>query len=375
MSESGASEDSPFSKQQSIKQGPQGPAVPGNAGIAALKASQQAQVAVAAATKASIYADKAAKAATAKYREVTGGGGGAGNQAFSDEAAAENHQAATQIRAEEALRVAEAAHVAWKTAMAKYNGELAKLRRQQIVVDHSEKTLEAAEAASEKARGEYAAMQAEAQHAMEQAMLNGGSAASKITSQAAAEELAGAAMAAHRRLVIAAKEAKDASNKIAIASSMAPCVMFLQVDRAPGAPPVIGCTSVQQEHAQSQEAADAQIRRLTPPQLPQAPPPPSMPTPVVDGFEQDEEPAVPSEGQLEVPSIEQQMTDQLAEKLEGNPAAVQDPSLFAVPKVPFSADQVPVDGMEKPASFDLSTISALQTDNRQGNLRHASLQP
>merc|ERR1740130_760064 len=124
--------------------------------------------------------------------------------------------------------------------MAAYNQQLAKLRTQQLKVDYSEKTLEAAEAASEKARGEYAKMQAEAQHAMEQAMLNGGSAASKITSQAAAEELAGAAMAAHRRLVIAAKEAKDASEKIAIASSMAPCVgVFMQVDRVRGAPPVI----------------------------------------------------------------------------------------------------------------------------------------
>jgi hypothetical protein len=43
-------------------------------------------------------------------------------------------------------------------------------------------------------------------------------------SQAAAEELAGAATAAHRRLVIAAKEARMASEKIAIASSMVPCV-------------------------------------------------------------------------------------------------------------------------------------------------------
>merc|ERR1740130_681386 len=152
--------------------------------------------------------------------------------------------------------------------MAAYNQQLAKLRTQQLKVDYSEKTLEAAEAASEKARGEYAKMQAEAQHAMEQAMLNGGSAASKITSQAAAEELAGAAMAAHRRLVIAAKEAKDAVRKISIASSMAPCVMFLQVARARGAPPVIGCTSVQEEHG---KATDAQIARLTPPQLPQLP--------------------------------------------------------------------------------------------------------
>lgn len=377
-SESGVSESgkSPFSAQNGMTQGPQGPAIPGNAGLAALKASQQAQIAVQAATKASIYADKAAKAATAKYREITGTGG-KGNQVFSDEQAAENHQTATQIRAEESLRVAEAAHVAWKAAMAKYNIELAKLRKQQLITDHAEKTLEGAEAASEKARGEYAKMQAEAQHAMEQAMLNGGSAASKITSQAAAEELAGAAMAAHRRLVIAAKEAKDASEKIAIASSMAPCVgVFMQVSRVRGAPPVIGCTSIAEKEAQDNKIADARILRLTPPQLPAFAPPAASQPAVVPGFEEmEEEPAVPTEGQLEIPSLEQQMTSQLAEKLASNPAAVQDASLFAVPSVPFNADQHPVDGMEQPASFDLATISALQTSGGRGNLRQGKMQP
>jgi len=262
--------------------------------------------------------------------------------------------------------------------MAKYNEELAKLRRQQIVTDQAEKILEGAEAASEKARGEYAAMQAEAQHAIEQAMMKGGSAASKITSQAAAEELAGAAMAAHRRLVIAAKEAKEASEKISIASSMAPCAkVFLQVARVRGAPPIIGCISIAQQAAQDNQLAASQIDRLTPPQIPQGPPPPmSHPAPVVDGFEEDdEEPAVPAEGELEIPSIEQQMTNNLAEKLESNPAAVNDPSLFVVPTVPFAANQVPVDGMEQPANFDLSTISALQTGHRLGNLRQGHLQP
>lgn len=370
-SESGVSESgtSPFSKQQGVKQGPQGPAIPGNAGLAALKASQQAQIAVQAATKASIYADKAAKAATAKYRQITGVGK-AGNQAFSDEAAAENHQTATQIRAEEALRVAEAAHVAWKAAMGKYNIELAKLRRQQVVTDHAEAILEGAEASSEKARGEYASMQAEAQKAIEAAMMSGGSAASKITSQAAAEELAGAAMAAHRRLVIAAKEAKDASEKIAIASSMAPCVgVFMQVDRKRGAPAVIGCTSIAEKDAQDQRIADAKILRLTPPQLPAPPPPAATEPSVVPGFEPEVEEPIEQQGQLEIPSLEQQMTNQLAEKLESNPAAVQDPDLFRVPVVQYRPEDKPVDGMEQPQSFDLATISALQT-GQHGHLRH-----
>lgn len=366
---------SPFSQQQGVQQGPQGPAVPGNAGVAALKAQKEAQAAVIAATKASIWADKAAKAATAKYREATAGGDGAGGQAFSSEAQAENHEKAAQIRAEEALRVAEAAHTAWKAAMGQYNANIAKLRRQQLLTDQAEKTLEAAEKASEKARGEYAAMQAEATHAMEQAMLAGGSAAGKITSQAASEELAGAAMAAHRRLVNAAKEAKDASEKIAMASAMAPCTgMFLQTDRAHGAPPVIGCMSIAEKDQQDQAAAPKEIHFM-PPTLPAAQPPAGMDTEEhVDGLgDLDNEPAVPSEGQLELPSHEQQMIQSLAEKLENNPAAVQDPSLFSVPAVPFSDQQVPQDGTEQVQNFDLSTISTLQTRQR-GMLRKGTLQ-
>jgi len=367
---------SPFAQQQGVKQGPQGPAVPGNAGLAALKASQQAQIAVAAATKASIYADKAAKAATAKYRELSGidGSGGEGAQVFSAESMAENHQAATQIRAEEALRVAEAAHTSWKAAMQKYNGELSKLRRQQLVTDQAENTLESAEATSEKARGQYAAMQAEAKHAVEQAMLSGGSAADKITSQAASEELAGAAQAAHRRLVIAAKEAKAASGKIAIASAMAPCIETAK-DAKTG---VIGCMSISQKEAQDKKLATPTTIHLVQPSLPQAAAPVSfglMNRNSIAGLEDEvEEPAVPSEGELEVPSLEQQMTASLAEKLSANPAAVEDASLFAVPQVPFSSEQMPRDGTEQLPNFDLSTISALQKSQRRmlrkGSLHH-----
>lgn len=375
--ESGVSKSgsSPFAAQQGIAQGPQGPAIPGNAGLAALKASKQAQLAVQAATKASIWADKAAKAATAKYREISGTGGAAGsNSAFSSEQAMENHQQATQIRAEEALRVTEATHIAWKAAMGKYNSQLALLRRQQIVTDQAEKTLEGAEMASEHARGEYAVMQSEAQKAIAAAMASGGSAASKITSQAAAEELAGAAMAAHRRLVIAAKEAKEASEKIAIATSMAPCLgVFMQMQGA-GAPPIIGCMSIAQKAKQDQQRAAPKITYVQP-TLPQAPPPPSAVHETVEdlGFEADE-PVNLSEGQLEVPSLEQNMMASLAEKLENNPGAVSDASLFSVPQVPFSANGVPVDGTEQVPNFDLSTISTLQT-GKHANLRQGNMQP
>ena len=71
-------------------------------------------------------------------RDTKGKGAAGSNSAFSSEQAMENHQTATQIRAEEALRVTEATHTAWKAAMAKYNDQLALLRRQQIVTDQAE---------------------------------------------------------------------------------------------------------------------------------------------------------------------------------------------------------------------------------------------
>merc|ERR1719215_953153 len=355
--ESGVAGASPFTQQQGIAQGPQGPAVPGNAGVAALKASIQAQAAVKAASKAAIWADKAAQAATAKYREASGDDGA---QAFKSQAQAENHEQAAAIRAQEALRVAEAAHTAWKAAMAAYNVQVGNLRRQQLLTDQAEKALEAAEQASEKARGEYATMQAVATQAMQAAMASGAGAASKITSQAAAEELAGAAMAAHRRLVTAAKEAKDATDKIAIASALAPCQ---QTETVPGAASVTGCVSVMQQHQQDQKVAAAKVVHFVQPTLPAPPPPPaSNDEEHVEGLGNiDDEPAVPLEGQLEIPSIAQQMSESLAEKLDRNPASVEDPSLFAVPQVPFSDQQRPVDGNEKVPDFDLATISALQT--------------
>jgi hypothetical protein len=203
----------------------QGPAIAGNAGLNAVKAGEQAKIATAAATNAAIYADKAADAAVAKYREVTSGGSKKGGYSdLSETEIAEQHQMATQIRAEEALRVSETAHVAWKAALGRYNGELEKLRYQQIITEKAEKDLEAAEMTSEKARSAYASSQAEATKAAQSLLAAGGSAANEITAQAAAEELAGAARAAQRRLVIAAKEAKVASDKIAIAAAMEPCV-------------------------------------------------------------------------------------------------------------------------------------------------------
>lgn len=365
----GSHATSPFSQQQGIADGPQGPAVSGDAGHHAMEASQQAQIAVQAASKAAIMADKAAAAATAKYRASTGGSSSddasvsSSTYTAADDAA--DHSMAAQIRAEESLRFAETAHIQWKAAMGKYNMEVAKLRKQQIIADQAEKVLEAAEASSEKARSQYAKLQATAMQAMENAMNKGSSAASKITAQAAAEELAGAAQAAHRRLVMAAKEAKEAGDKISIAASLAPCApVLLQEARVPGAPAVIGCTSVGQ---QRKSVAPPKVTPVVLPKVPEASQLPSVATSSIQqriqqkvDAEMDEGPEEPvdQEGQLEIPNVEEQLTANLAEKLESNPAAVQDASIFSAPAVPFSADQMPVDGTEHVPNFDMSTLDA-----------------
>jgi hypothetical protein len=346
-------------------------------------------MAVYAATAASIQADKAAKAATAQYRAVTGQTTQeeGGQYFFSEQQQAVYHEQATRVRAEESLRLSEAAHLAWKVARDEYNRQIELLRRQQILTDQAEKTLEQAESRSEQARGSYASMQAELQRAQEASMTIGGSAANKITSQAAAEELAGAAQAAHRRLVIAAKEAKEASKKIDIAASMAPCTggtvptagAFLQGDSNPSG--VIGCMSIkeldEQERkselaAEAAAAAKAKVHQKAPPPREPQPhnPMDDLPPPDIAGIgDTADEPAAPTQGTLEVPSVEQQMTANLAEQIERNPAAVQDASMFAVPAVPFTADQVPMDGTQQPQSIDLGSISALQKGSQRRSLR------
>lgn len=405
ITKSGASA-SPYTQQQTIQQGPQGPAVPGDAGLSALKASKEAQLAVAAATKAAIFANQAAEAATAKYRQATvsvAAGGvndtGDGQSVTSIVDQAENHQIATQIRVEECLRVAEAEHTSWKAAMDKYNQEVEKLRRQQLLVDMAEKTLEAAEAASEKARGQCSTYQAEAQRAVEEAMKKGGPLSTRILSQAASEELAGAAMAAHRRLVIAAKEAKEASEKISIASAMAPCatpgsqvsivsgsgsVTGTAIANAGGTTQFMSSTGATVASTSSTSAAFVAGTGATVGvyftkalmQVPQkAPMPPVAPASFamasftgLEGAAENagfDEQALPMEGQLTMPSVAQEMSESIVNKLTDNPASVNDASLFALPTVPFSSDQVPGNGMTlqpMPSTDNLVSLEEASTD-------------
>merc|ERR1719321_1921678 len=151
-------------------------------------------------------ADEAAKAAVDKYRKVNAKGAGVGT----NEQLAEAHRLAEQIRAQEASKAAETATAARNIAEKKYNEELKKLRKQQLVTDRAEEILMRAEKAGEEARAAYTQAAARAAQAARDAAMTGAVAAGQAAAQAEADEMASAARAAQRRAIMAAKSAKDA---------------------------------------------------------------------------------------------------------------------------------------------------------------------
>jgi hypothetical protein len=215
--------------------GPTGPGLPGDARSAAQASSDAANEAMKQAQIAAQKADEAAKAAVDSYRKVSAGTKGAGN----NEQLAEAHRLAEQIRAQEASKAAEAATAARNIAEQKYNGELKKLRKQQLITDRAEEILMRAEKAGEEARAAYTQAAARAAQAARDAAMSGAVAAGQAAAQAEADEMASAARAAQRRAIMAAKSAKDAADKANIAASIAkippqpkptlpPCASLLQ---------------------------------------------------------------------------------------------------------------------------------------------------
>merc|ERR1719321_2121914 len=162
-------------------------------------------------------ADEAAKAAVDKYRKVNAKGAGVGT----NEQLAEAHRLAEQIRAQEASKAAETATAARNIAETKYNGELQKLRKQQLLTDRAEEILMRAEKAGGEARAAYTQAAAQAAQAARDAAMTGAAAAGQAASQAEADEMASAARAAQRRAIVAVKSAKDAADKANIAANIA----------------------------------------------------------------------------------------------------------------------------------------------------------
>lgn len=224
--------------------GPTGPGLPGDARSAAQASSDAANEAMKQAQIAAQKADEAAKAAVDSYRKVNAKTAGAGT----NEQLAEAHRLAEQIRAQEASKAAEAATAARNIAETKYNDELKKLRKQQLITDRAEEILMRAEKAGEEARAAYTQAAARAAQAARDAAMTGAVAAGQAAAQAEADEMASAARAAQRRAIMAAKSAKDAADKANIAANIAkippqpkptlpPCAPSLLQGLAEGAQP------------------------------------------------------------------------------------------------------------------------------------------
>lgn len=209
-----------------------GPALSGNPQSTVSTAAAQAAFAVKTLQAASLGAEKAAMQAVGQFHgAVTPPSASADPSAAIASAAATDaedegklqaaqaHQLATQIRANEALKSSEAAHAAWKAAVDRYNAQLAVLRREQLKTEEAESDVDQAKKVAEAARQQYIMFEAQASKAAKDAIAGGEAIAQKMMNQQKAEEVASAARAAQRRLTTAVNEAMTAS-RIASSGSM-----------------------------------------------------------------------------------------------------------------------------------------------------------
>jgi len=338
---------------------PVGSAAKGPAAQTAGEAAVSAHQTVVTAEDASSKAARAAREALGHYNAISGHLAGAADAAQ----AAQAHQLATQIRANEALRVAQAAHVEWEDALKAYNIEVDKLRAQQLRTDQYEEALARAEQASERARAEYVRLAGLSAQAAKDAAMTGDDTSAAMAAQAQAMELAASARAAQRRLTVAAKAAHDAGLKLGIAAginlpdslepqpTLPPCVTFLQgaADGSKNCAPPSGA---------AMPSAQAPANVAPNPVAADAVPP----------F-----PAIPQQGPLMTPEqyaaisgdpnlngimklgvngmpdekfLSNEMTQQLASRIAENPNAAADPTLYGIPGAAQSGPSMP--GMPGP---------------------------
>lgn len=201
-----------------------GPALAGDADATVKTASAQAQFAVQTLQAAALGAEKAAMQAVGAFHGTAtapvasaepgaalaaAGASDADNEAKLQ--AAQAHQLATQIRANEALKASQAAHAAWKATVDKYNAQMAVLRREQMLAEEAEENVDQARKVAEAARQQYIAFEAQASAAAKDAIQGGEVIAQKMMAQQKAEETASTARAAQRRLTTAVNEAMTAT--------------------------------------------------------------------------------------------------------------------------------------------------------------------
>lgn len=265
-----AAAKAPFIPKSGVDEGPTGPSAPGDPKAASAAATAAAAKA---ATEAQLAADKAGELAQAAEDKKNAGakGNAASNSDLDDKAAA------AQLEAQELLKAAETATAARNVAEQKYNDELAKLRKQQLITNRAEEIMMRAGKASDDADKAKKNQDEAANQAARDAAMLGAEGAAKAAEQADAEEMAAAARGAQRRAIEASKNAKDAADKVNLAARIAntpdqplptlpPCDPNLKLLQVKGAQPN-GCflpqgeTSPESMMPQNQEA-DAIVEKM-----------------------------------------------------------------------------------------------------------------
>jgi len=368
-----------------------GPGVPGNISGSLEAAKITGMNAVQSLKQAAKDADRAAMAAVAQYRTLSM------KKASSNEnrETAQARLLAARIRADDALRASQAAHISWQTSLSQYNAQMERLRAEQLKTDEAAQAVKRAEEDARAARKAYAKAQQEVEAAArDPALIDYTSDYAVVNNKAEAEELAASSRVVQRRLMIAAKEAENAAGLAADpykviaptrldcapgdmcppcdssagmtfhasspASSPAPAPnMFLQKAAGEQIPGARGCLPTQQSlpvapsgQAQAMStlthSLPSKVDQGTSPQIPMALPPVrgenpvSLSSSIPDPSANANLPvvplptALPAGGEASEQQLANQMSNSLAEQLATNPALVNDPSAFAVPQALIS---------------------------------------
>lgn len=330
---------SPYKKQQGLADGPQGPAVPGNGDTSIQKSLEWAKKANEAASKGAELAKLAAGVDKDGKSMVQGASKDQAGSWLRKLKSSGDPELEAQMEADNALKKSELTHAKWKLALGVYNTEVSKLRRQQLVTAAYEREMETAREMSQEARSSFATLQQAQANANAAMNAMGGSAGASIEAQFAAEEMAGAANAGHRRLLVAAGAAKDAWRKLGSVTSK-----FGGVRGAEKPKPKV---------KKPEEAPEA------PPPKPEKEAPPPAP-PRVFAVEPGDagliathasvtsrsslalEDTSAEQSSFQARDIGQEMTQNLQEQLAANPASVEDASLFEPPALPQFSKQIPL---------------------------------
>lgn len=329
---------SPYQKGQTIEEGPQGPAEAGDSETNAVKAMKHAKLAHEAATKAAALALESATITDSGKKK-------AGENSLLRMKSSEDPAITAQENSETALKKSEGSHAVWKAALNNYNKQVWILRKQQLETAAAEREMEAARELSQKARSGFAIEKQASQDAVSKMTMLSGTAGSKIEMQFSAEELAAAASAGHRRLLFASRAAKDAMGKLNSVTSkfVYPAIAARKKPAAPTFEIPTEAPEPRPPPAAKKPSSGDKVFAVEPGDVP------DVQSLLSAGMRQgrtitDDDDAVEMtslEQEVGAQKLEQQMTQNLEQRLAENPAAIEDPSLFALPALPAMPAKLP----------------------------------